>query len=221
MRRDIISDVEIKDPPIEELTRKYSAFSSIKRSCIGGCGCFVFFIVLIIVLLKLWLGAGPQNVSAVPNDFPQDVAVYDQQNIDEIIYINGKYKNRAISASAFFPKIILSPLISALDSSDVNASLSASPASFFKNMWKVVNSQVSDSRSIVKIKWKDLPANPEFIYAHLKTELQKENFIVENDYSMNNSFGFSFKKDNHSGTFQATGIQGQSGTVMATLIVNY
>ena len=162
MRRDIIKDVEIKEPPLEELTRKYSTFSSIKRSCIGGCGCLVFIVIIIIIILKFAIGIGPQTITKMPTNFPYGIPVYDENKIEKITFISGTYKNRVIELSALFPKIILSPIISVLDPQDSGLE----NKSTLKDVWKLINSPVSDQRDVIKIKWNNLNTDPEFLYSY-------------------------------------------------------
>jgi len=94
MRRDVIKNVKIVEPPLEEFTRKYSTFSAIKRTCLGGCGCFVFLVIAIYIVVKFFLGVGPQTIKIVPENFPKDIPVYDKENIETMTFISGKYKNR-------------------------------------------------------------------------------------------------------------------------------
>ena len=220
MRRDIIKDVEIKDPPLEELTKRYSTFSSIKRSCIGGCGCLIFLIIIIIVILKLFLGVGPQTVNKVPIDFPASIPVYDPESISEITFIDGQYKNRAIEIAAIIPKLILSPLISALDQDNINTS--NDEKTNIKNVWKIINSPVGDQRNVVKIHWTNMNAESNFVYNYYKNELIKANYIVT-DVNLNddNAKQFSFLQGNIGGSFYVKINKNRAGTELANLIVNY
>jgi len=220
MRRDIIKDVVIKDPPLEELTKRYSTFSSIKRSCIGGCGCLVFFIIIIIVILKLFLGVGPQTINKVPIDFPDNIPVYDSESISEITFINGQYKNRAIEIAAIIPKLILSPLISALDQDTINTS--NDEKTNIKNVWKIINSPVGDQRNVVKIRWINMNAEGNFVYNYYKNELIKANYTVA-DVNINDDDAkqFSFSQGNIGGSFYVKIDKNRTGTELANLIVNY
>jgi len=217
MRRDIIKDVEIKEPPLEELTRKYSTFSTIKRTCLGGCGCLIFVIIVLIIILKLIIGVGPQVIRTVPENFPQEIHIYDEENIESITFISGKYKNRVVEIAAIFPKIILSPLLLALDkeqTSDNNKTYTV------KNFWKIINSPVSDQRDIIKIKWNGLKAEPDFVYSYYKTELIKENFKIKVESQGNNSKQFSFDSGNATGSFYVQKIN-DTTIDYAILTVNY
>ncbi len=217
MRRDIIKDVEIKEPPLEELTRKYSTFSSIKRSCIGGCGCLVFIVIIIIIILKFAIGIGPQTITKMPTNFPYGIPVYDENKIEKITFISGTYKNRVIELSALFPKIILSPIISVLDPQDSGLE----NKSTLKDVWKLINSPVSDQRDVIKIKWNNLNTDPEFLYSYYKNELQKNGFEITAESKSKQENQFSFKKDQTTGSLYVKSFNTQTKTETANLIVNY
>jgi hypothetical protein len=218
MRRDIIKNVEIKEPPLEELTRKYSTFSSIKRNCLGGCGCLLFLIIILILILKFAIGVGPKNLSTVPTDFPVGIPVYDEEQIDSITYISGTYKNRVIEIAALFPKIILTPLISALDKDSTSDNQESSN---FKDMWKIINAPVSDRRDVIKIKWKDLNTDPSFLYSYYLTELKKNEYKVTTESKTKNEKQFSFSKDSITGSIHVKSNDENTKTQVANLIVNY
>ncbi len=216
MRRDIIKDVEIKEPPLEELTRKYSTFSSIKRSCLGGCGCLFFLIIIVVLILKFAIGVGPKEISSSPQDFPTGIPIYDKDTIESITYISGTYKNRVIEIAALFPKIILSPLISALDKDT-----ESNDSSTFKEIWKLVNSPVSDQRDIIKIKWKQLNTDSDFLYSYYSTELKKSEFTITTESKSKHDKQFSFKKDSITGSFYVKSTLTGNKIENANLIVNY
>ncbi|MFH1292246.1 MAG: hypothetical protein ABIH87_03540 [bacterium] len=220
MRRDIIKDVEIKEPPLEEITRKYTAFSVIKRSCVGGCGCFIIFIVIIVLLLKYALGVGPQQVSAIPSDFPAEIPIYDKEHIETITYVSGEYKNRVIEVSAIFPKLILTPLISVLEK-DQMVEPGKDKLSIYKNMWNIVNSPVSDKRNIIKVEWKNLNADLKFLYSYYQSMLLRYDYVITPESDTDTQKGFSFKKQSIAGSFYTQTDQNNSGTNVANLIVNY
>ena len=89
MVRRNLDDIEIVEPPLGELTKTHSH----KRACFTGCGCIVFLIITIIIGLKIYIGPGPQTLQKVPTNFPTDIPIYDRNNIEEITFISGQYKN--------------------------------------------------------------------------------------------------------------------------------
>ena len=220
MRRDIIKDVEIIEPPLEEMTKKYSTFSSIKRSCLGGCGCFIIFIIIIVVAFKMFLGAGPQEIKTVPPNFPIDVPVYDEENIDRITFVSGQYKNRSVEVAAIFPKLILSPLLSVVEKDEVTAPKNEKESA--KNIWKIISSPVSDKRNMVKIEWKNLPAEFNFVYNYYKNELTKSGYTIDAISASQTEKQFSFSQGENTGSFYVKIIdQNQTNTEYASLIINY
>ena len=220
MRRNI-NNVEIVEPPIGELTKKYSAFSAIKRACLTGCGCLIFLIIAIIVFIRLALGHGPETLKSVPENFPTDIPVYDTDSIEQITFISGKYKNRGIEIAAFFPKLILSPLLVTMDKNNQPAGQTTDKITSVKNLWQTITTPVSDHRDTVQIEWRKLPADPYFVIGYYKTELQKAGYTIEVESEGNNvqQFSFSKEKEEISGSMYVQGPPGQ-GADYALLTVN-
>lgn len=219
MRRNL-NNVEIVEPPIRELTKRYSAFSSIKRACLTGCGCLVVVIIGIAVFLRLALGSGPQTLKKVPNNFPTDIPVYDENNIEQITFVSGKYKNRGIEIAAFFPKIILSPLFLTLNKNEQNPS-DTGKLSSVKNLWKIISEPVSDHRDTVQIEWKKLDAEPTFIINYYKTELKKKDYKIDVESEGKGVRQFSFSKESITGSIYVEGEEElKPGTDYVVLTVN-
>ncbi len=217
MRRNI-NNVEIVEPPIGELTKKYSAFSAIKRACLTGCGCLVLVIIGIIIFIRLALGSGPETLKAVPSNFPSDIPIYDRDSIEQITFISGKYKNRGIEIAAFFPKLILSPLLATMNKGNQDDP-SVDKITSVKNLWQTISTPVSDHRDTVQIEWRKLDADPFFIIGYYKTELQKSGYDIEVESEGNNVQQFSFSKKEVSGSMYVQGPPGQ-GSEYALLTVN-
>ncbi len=217
MRRNI-NNVEIVEPPIGELTKKYSAFSAIKRACLTGCGCLVFVIIAVIIIIRLVMGSGPTTLKSVPENFPSDIPVYDPDRIEQITFISGKYKNRGIEIAALFPKIILSPLLVTLDKGSQN-NITADKNTSIKNLWNTISAPVSDHRDTVQIEWRKLDAEPPYVITYYKTELQKESYKIDVESEGDNVQQFSFSKGEVSGSMYVQGPPGQ-GSDYAVLTVN-
>lgn len=219
MRRNI-NNVEIVEPPIGELTKRYSAFSTIKRACFTGCGCLVVIIIGITIFLRLALGSGPQTLQNVPDNFPNDIPVYDEDNIEQITFVSGKYKNRGIEIAAFFPKIILSPLFLTLNKNNQNTNDTDKLASV-KNLWQIISAPVSDHRDTAQIEWRNLDAEPSFIINYYKTELRKTGYKIDVESEGRGVRQFSFSKDTITGSMYAQGDEElKPGTDYVVLTVN-
>lgn len=219
MRRNI-NNVEIVEPPIGELTKRYSAFSSIKRTCFTGCGCLVVLLIGIAIFLRLALGSGPQTLKNIPANFPKDITIYDEDNIEQITFVSGKYKNRGIEIAAFFPKIILSPLFLTLNKGEQNTEDTGKFASV-KNLWKIMSAPVSDHRDTVQIEWRNLDAEPTFIVNYYKTELQKRGYTIDVESEGQAVRQFSFSKDTITGSIYVEGDDTlKPGTDYVVLTVN-
>ena len=219
MRRNINS-VEIIEPPIGELTRKYSAFSAIKRACLTGCGCLVLLIIGIIIFLRVALGSGPQTLKNVPYNFPNDIPIYDKDSIERITFVSGKYKNRGIEIAAFFPKIILSPLIFTLNKDGQNTDDTGRLASI-KNLWNIISAPISDHRDTVQIEWKNLDAGPSFIANYYRTELNKNDYQIDVESEGQAVRQFSFSKGAITGSIYVEGNEElKPGTDYVVLTVN-
>ncbi len=172
-----LDDIEIVEPPIGELTKTRSSF---RGACFTGFGCVIFFIIAVIIALRLLIGSGPSALSSVPANFPADVPVYDKDNIEQITFISGKYKNRSIEVASFFPKIILSPLIVSVqdDSGGAQKMLERkkSDKSFWKRFWNLLSAPVAEWRDTVQIEWADTNTEPGFVVSYYKKELEKKGF---------------------------------------------
>jgi len=219
MRRNI-NNVEIVEPPIGELTKKYSTFSTIKRTCFTGCGCLVLLIIGIIIFMRVALGSGPQTLKKLPDNFPNDIPVYDRDNVEQITFVSGKYKNRGIEIAAIFPKIILSPLLITLNKDNKNNN-NTDRFTSVKNLWGIISAPVSDHRDTVQIEWKNLDAEPSFIINYYKTELNKEGYTKDQESESRATRQFSFSKGDITGSIYVEGDEEKKpGTDYVVLLVN-
>jgi len=222
MRRNL-DNIEIVEPPIEELTKKYSRSSGCRRGCLTGCVVIVLLIVGIIIFVRLAMGEGPQTLKKAPENFPKDIPVYDPDNIDRITFISGKYKNRGIEIAAFFPKVILSPLLLSMDKG-TNENVSGEKTSFdsAKNLWRLIRTPVGDHRDTVQIEWRNMDAEPSFVLSYYRTELKMKGYRIEVESQGTGVRQFSFSQSGGaSGSFYVQGNEEERpGTDYAILTVN-
>ncbi|MFA6485781.1 MAG: hypothetical protein WCT40_00210 [Candidatus Magasanikbacteria bacterium] len=213
-----IDNIEIVEPPIEELTKKRGGFI---RTCLTSCLLIVILFIGGVIALRLSLGPGPQSIKTLPADFPADIMVYDRDNIDNITFVSGRYKNRGVEIAAFFPKIILSPLIAHLSPANSPDS-SANQSGSWRSMWNVATTPVSDQTDSIQIEWRDLDTSPGFLMSYYKKELQKKNFSIDVESTGKSFQQITFSRaDGISGAFYASWTMGdKSRTTYAMLTVN-
>lgn len=226
MRKNVIDNVKVVEPPLGEFSKQHS---SLKRTCITGCGCIALFIIGGIIALKLAVGPGPKTLKTVPEDFPKNIPVYDKDTIEQITFISGKYKNRGMEIAAFFPKIILSPLLLTLnkDGSDLPA---ASPSSTIiekqarslQRVWKLITTPVGDHRDTVQVEWKNMDAEPRFVISYYRNELRKAGYKIdaESEGAGVRQFSFSALDETTGSLYVKSNEEDHPGTDYAALTVN-
>lgn len=217
MVRRNLDDIEIVEPPLEELTKTHSH----KRACATGCGCIVFLIIALVIGLKIYIGPGPQALPTVPKNFPADIPIYDRDNIEEITFISGRYKNRGIEVATFFPKIILSPLLLKFNDQNEPKNSDNKPTTL-KTLWQIITTPVGDHRDTIQIEWVDLNTDYDFVNSYYKKEMVKNGFKIEQESEGEKVMQFSFVRaqDGLSGSFYSTGREDGRGTSYAILTVN-
>ena len=193
-----LDNIEIVEPPIEELSKKRHTFL---RSCFFSI--VLMFLLLCASTVGLWLslGTGPKTLSKVPTNFPADVPIYDQDNIENITFITGRYKNRALEISAFLPKIILSSLLSKYHNDPSDPDSKNQP----KNIWQAMMMPVGDKRDSIQIEWRDSDTSATFLMSYYKNELKKKSFSIDSETDGKNfkQTNFSRASDNISGAIYA------------------
>ncbi|MFA7653543.1 MAG: hypothetical protein WCX97_00675 [Candidatus Magasanikbacteria bacterium] len=194
--RKTIENIEIVEPPIQELTKKRNGFF---RACLLSFFLMILIIIGIIAGLRISMGPGPKNIRSLPVNFPVDIPIYDKDNIEGITFISGKYKSRGMEIAAFFPKLILTPLLIKLDP-EQNQSTSTNKKSF-RDFWKILTMPVGDSRDTVQIEWRDVDTSPGFLISYYKNELKKKDFIIDSESDAKNYKQITFSRpDELSGT---------------------
>ena len=191
--RDPTERVEIVDPPIGELTRRHRSFA---RACFTGCLFVVVFIVAGIVGVRLFLGAGPRTLTAVPATFPKDIPLYDRDAIERITFIPAQYKNRALKLSSLVPQLVLSPLLPQKASGGGQQS-----AASWKDAWQIITAPIGDNTDVVQIEWQNLQAEANFIASYYSAELRKHGYAVSDRETTQPGTGriirnFSFQNPN-------------------------
>ncbi len=209
MRRNL-DNIEIVEPPIEELTKKRSW----KGACFTSCALLLVLIVAVGIGIKFYVGPGPQTLKAVPANFPTGIPVYDKNNVEVITYISARYKQRGLGIATLLPKLILAPVFYNSQNNDNGGTL--------KNIWNAVSTPSSDNKDSIQIEWKNVDADPDFIISYYKKELRKKNFKVEVQSQGDNVQQFSFtREDGVSGSVYASNTnEKKSSTEHLMLTVN-
>jgi hypothetical protein len=189
---DLTRDVEIIEPPIQELKKRGPWFTT---ACLSGCGCVLIFVVALIIGIKIYIGAGPKEIKNLPAHFPIEIPVYDQYNIEKITVVSGQYKSRSMDLAAFFPKILLSPIIYP-DNSEPNAPSKTNKSDVIKEIWKLLVKPTADDRDTIIIEWHDITSEPQTMIQYYQTKLKDAGFIIESETVGHNYKQFLFKRDN-------------------------
>ncbi len=209
MRRNL-DNIEIVEPPMEELTKK----RSLKGACFTSCLFLIILTTATVVGMRFYVGPGPQTVKGVPSNFPADIPVYDKDNIEDIITISARYKERGLGVATILPKLILSPVFYNSDNS--------TNSDYLKNIWKAVSTPSNDYRDSIQIEWKNINADPSFVIAYYKKELKKKNFIIDVESEGKKIQQFSFSRaDGFDGSvFAQINDDKKSGTDYMVLTIN-
>lgn len=223
IREDAIKDVEIVEPPIQELTKKNRW---VGKACMSGCGCLFLFIAAMIIGVRLFVGPGPKVVKTLPANFPKEIPVYDEYNIDRVTYTSGHYKARAMEIAAFFPKIILSPIF--INTAETNPQTPPAPTSqrvnIGRELWRIVTKPVGDNRDTVQIEWRHVPSDMKSLILYYQNKLDDAGFTVDTEDRGDNYQQFTFSRtDGMSGTVSAQQMPDNKEKIIdyAFLIVNY
>ncbi len=219
MRKPVIDDIEIVEPPVGELSKQRN---SLKKTCLTGCGCVIFLVAVILVLIRLFIGSGPTTIKVLPNNFPDGIPVYEKDSIEAITSISGTYKNRSMEIAAFFPKVILSPLLLRLHP-DTTASSSEGFIAANKDFWTLLTTPVGDARDTIQIEWINLDAEPSFVASYYKKELTKKGYTVSEILSVSGTYEITFDGEGGvGGALLSKGAEEERpGTDYASLTVNF
>jgi len=184
-------NIEIVEPPIEELTKKRAWGGA----CLTSLVLLVVLLIIFIIGLRLYIGSGPQTYRTVPNSFPSDVPVYDKNNVEKITFISARYKERGIGIATLLPKLILSPILY----NDEGAGNTVKKI--------LAGTEAGNKKSdTIQIEWHGLNSEPSFIVSYYKKELAKKNFKIDVESTGKNIRQFSFsREDGVSGSIYALG----------------
>jgi hypothetical protein len=215
---DQLDDIEIVEPPLQELRRKGSFF---KRTCLTGCGCLVFFVLIIIIGLRLFIGPGPQNLKTIPEYFPKNIPIYDRDDIERITFISKKYKQRGIQITALFPQVFFASLFPNSTNQNQSTSTTALTTRIYslKKFWEVFTTPLVDPHDMIQIEWQHISATPEFMITYYKNELIKQNYQIKNEQLQGLVKQFSFDhKNGTNGTLSVESATEKSTTIERAIL---
>ena len=213
MKRDL-KDVEIVEPPIQELYKKKNGFG---RACLAGFILLLLFCGGLILGVKLYIGAGPKQLKTMPSDFPSSVPIYDEYDIYKISRISGRYKSRGMEVASFFPKVILSPVVISLSK---NQTPNQSDSYRF---WNIITTPITnDDRDTLQIEWRDLTAEPSFLIDFYKSKLKEQGAetTIEKDDKTIRQLSFLLPNGDN-GLLQVENNPGENKVSYASLLVNF
>jgi len=188
---DLTRDVEIIEPPIQELKKRGPWFTT---ACLSGCGCVLIFVVAIIIGIKIFIGAGPKELKNLPAYFPSEVPIYDQYNIKKITVISGKYKSRSMELATFFPKILLSPLIYN-ETGDTSSTIKTEKIEVAREIWKLLIKPSPVDKDTIKIEWDNITSDPQTMIHYYETKLKEAGFTISSETTGHNYEQILFMRD--------------------------
>lgn len=192
-----IDDIEIKEPPMEELSKKHSCF---RRTCLSCCSFIFVIIIASLALLKFTTGPRVTELKKLPDNFAKIVPLYDKENIETITLTAGAERGQTMEKIAYLPKLIIVPLLLKLDKQNYYISQFRpnigeqllKTEKFRDKVLLLMKEPVGDHRDALKIEWRKLTADAEFIERYYRAELERKKFKIETVSASANITQFSF-----------------------------
>lgn len=197
--RKAIDNVEIKEPPIEELGKKHSC---LKRTCATSCGCVLLIIIISLITLKLTLGPKTKELKDLPPSFAEQIPLYDVEGIEKIQITKGNERNRGAEYIAFIPKLFISPVVLVLDKGNTfiqsSQVIPVTTQEKIQGGWNkfvsFMKAPVADHRDVYMVEWNLLEADPTFIEEYYRNELERNDFGTGVTDKTQNIRHFTFSK---------------------------
>lgn len=198
LMRKIIDNVEIKEPPMEELGKKHSC---LRRTCATSFGCFIVLILVSVLILKFAIGPKVRELKDIPSQFAEHVPLYDSENINTIKITKGQERNRGAEYIAFLPKLVISPVVLVLDNGDSFIQNNNPSTSTIKEdltakekFVAFMKTPVADHSDEYVIEWKNLDAEPSYIEEYYRNELAEAGFQSNLSSRTQTMRNFTFSK---------------------------
>lgn len=213
--------VEIQGPPMREMGNGRS--SCMRRGCLTGTGCMVLVLVVALAIIRLAVQPNAKHIKRVPEEFPSDIPVYDEENVDDIALVTGKKRSRAVEVLGYIPKVITAPLVLGfdIDIPGIEEPTSAKDASAWQTFYTFLNAPITDTRDAVTIAWNDLAAEPDFLADFYTDELTARGFTITRTANDDRTKRILFSKYPIDGVFTIRDNPETSGTNEARMTVHY
>ncbi len=189
-------DVVIQEPPMEEFGKRHSC---IKRTCLSGCGCVIFFLIGAVFLVNFAAKERIRELKHIPENVEETVPLYDAQNVRTIQQINGKEKNAGFEIAAIIPKLFLSPLVVTFPEKFIENPEHGGRDAHISNIKKFLKRPLADQRNTVILEWTNLSAEPKFIVEYYQTELKQKQFQIQSTGKTSSSTQLLFEKNDING----------------------
>ncbi len=203
MRVDI-DKIEIKEPPIEELSKKRSCLS---RFVVTGCGCFILAFIVSLVILRFAIGPQTKELKEIPDTFKASVTIYDFDGVEKITYTPGRERGRVIETAGYVPKLIIAPFIIFIDKEYAYIPLpeeQRNTAGFWEKFFAFVKEPITDHRDVYLLEWQGLTAEGLFIEEYYRKGLEKLGFTLTTETKDKTHTQFFFNKGESSGKIEGT-----------------
>ncbi len=194
MRRED-NDVQVKGPAVQELENKKSCF---KRGCSKGCLFIILLVIGVLAISKFVTSPQLKEVKDVPSYFPKGVPVYEQDSIKKIAVSDQNKSTLFAKLSDVVPKFFLVTYSLSSEKIDVERYFKIETELQNKNtinkFFYLMNKPAKKKERKVIIEWKNLSAEPDFVYDFYSTELNKNNFQVNTSVNKKTKKQISFTK---------------------------
>ena len=192
--------VEVKDPAVKELQEDRSC---LRRSCTKGCFFIVVLFVIFLGILKFTASSHIKTVEKIPNNFPQEVPIYDEDNIEKII-LSSENNNSFLSKSAkIIPKFLIVSTYLALGKNSpkelenyLQISNKVQKQGKISQFMYLMKTPTKEQKDRIKIYWKNLQADPDYLSDFYITNLENKGFSVNKSKEDINKTRITFNKDN-------------------------
>lgn len=198
-------DVEIKDPAVKQMKNKEDK-SCLKRGCSKGCIFLILLFIAFLFIIKFGVASKTKEVKDVPENFPDDISVYDKDSINSI-QVSREENNVFAKIGKIFPKTVLVTLHLTLGSDSPeelknylqvkhrNLTDKNLPSKF----WTLMQEAPKQKEEKIIIKWKNLSADIQFLKEYYESSLKESNFEVELTTNQDIQKQILFNKQNYVG----------------------